>query len=141
MQEFAEELNAPFTNYCESIAAWILLPNHYHYLCRTARMKELRGELGRLHGRTSFRWNGEDDARGRIVWRNCFERKMRSERHYFATLNYILHNPVHHGYVRLWEEWPWSSAAEYLNTIGRETAIRIWKEFPIMDYGQGWDID
>ena len=70
-----------------------------------------------------------------------FERKMRSERHYFATLNYILHNPVHHGDVQLWEEWPWSNAAEYLHTIGRETAIQIWKEFPILDYGAGWDQD
>ena len=141
MQEFADDLVDLFAEYCESIAAWCLLPNHYHVLARTARIKELRAQLGRLHGRTSFRWNGEDGKRGRIVWRNCFERKIRSERHYFATLNYILHNPVHHGYVRSWEEWPWSSAAEDLAALGRETAIQIWKEFPILDYGAGWDQD
>jgi putative transposase len=141
MQGFADELSKVFAGHCERVAAWCLLPNHYHYLCRTERIKELRSALGRLHGRSSFRWNGEDDARGRVVWRNCFERKMRSERHYFATVNYILHNPVQHGYVQRWEDWPWSSAAEYLESVGRETAARIWKEFPILDYGNGWDID
>lgn len=141
MQEFSEGLLALFAEFCDSVAAWCLLPNHYHSLIRTARIKELRKELGRLHGRMSCKWNGEDAARGRTVWRNCFERKMRSERHYFATVNYILHNPVHHGYAERWEEWPWSNASEYLATVGRETATQIWKEFPVLDYGAGWDED
>lgn len=141
MHEFSKELNAIFAEYCEKVAAWCLLPNHYHFLCRTARMKKLRAELGQLHGSTSFYWNGEDSERGRTVWRNCFERKMRSDRHHFATDNYILHNPVHHGDVHRWEDRPWLSAVEYLASIGRETALQIWKEFPILDYGKGWDLD
>lgn len=141
MQEFSEELQSILSTFCEDVSAWCLLPNHYHALTRTAQMKDLRRELGLLHGRTSFRWNGEDEARGRTVWRNCFERKIRSERHYFATVNYILHNPVHHGYVLRWEDWPWSSASEYLVAVGRETAVQIWNEFPVLDYGSGWDVD
>lgn len=141
MQRFSEELTSILSEFCENVTAWCLLPNHYHALARTARMKELRKQLGVLHGRTSFRWNGEDGQRGRIVWRNVFERKIRSERHYFATLNYILHNPVHHGYADRWEVWPWSNATEYLAGVGRETAIQIWREFPVLDYGKGWDED
>ena len=64
---------------------------------------------------------------------------MRSERHFFATLNYVHNNPVHHGYVRLWTEWPWSSASEYLRATERSEVERMWKEYPIRDYGRTWD--
>lgn len=122
------------------VYAWCLLPNHYHILLTTNRIKELRQAIGRFNGKSSFIWNGEDGARGRKVWHNCFERKMRSERHYFASLNYVLNNAVHHGYVKKWQDWPWSNANEYLENVGRGTARRIWTEYPILDYGSKWDI-
>jgi putative transposase len=103
-------------------------------------MKALRKELGSIHGGSSFRWNGEDNARGRQVWHNCFERKMRSEGHYYASLNYVLNNAVNHGYVTKWEQWVWSNASDYLNEVGREKAETIWREYPILDYGKGWDV-
>ncbi|HUR98261.1 MAG TPA: transposase [Pyrinomonadaceae bacterium] len=126
--------------FAEEIYAWCILPNHYHVLLRTAQMKKLRQELGLFHGRSSFKWNGEDDSRGRQVWHNCFERKMKSERHFYASLNYVLNNAVHHGYVNKWQDWLWSSAEDYLNRVGLERAAEIWREYPILDYGSGWDI-
>jgi putative transposase len=69
-----------------AIYAWCILPNHYHVVVRTALIKELRKALGLLHGRSSFKWNGEDDQRGRQVWYNCFERPLKSQRHFWATL-------------------------------------------------------
>lgn len=68
--------------FSSQIYAWCILPNHYHALIKTDRIKELRRELGQFHGRSSFKWNGEDDRRGRKVWHNCFERIMKSERHF-----------------------------------------------------------
>ncbi len=65
----------------------------------------------------------------------------RSERHFFATLNYVHNNPVKHGYVEKWQDWPYSSASEYLMKMGRETASQIWKEYPVLDYGNEWDRD
>lgn len=56
-----------------------------------------------------------------------------------ATLNYVHHNAVHHGYVARWTDWPWSSAFDYLQTVGREEARRVWKAYPIRRYGSGWD--
>ena len=64
---------------------------------------------------------------------------MRSDAHYWATLNYIHHNPVHHGYVERWTEWPFSSAADYLEEIGTNNAQRIWHDYPLKDYGKDWD--
>jgi len=128
-------------NYASALYAWCILPNHYHLLVRTDRIKELRAEIGRFHGRSSFRWNGEDQRRGRQVWHNCFDRDIRSDRHFWASVNYIHHNPVHHGYVEKWQDWPWCSAAEFLERVGPERAAEIWRAYPILDYGKKWDLD
>lgn len=119
--------------------AWCVLPNHYHLLLRTGHIKIVLKSIGRFHGSSSFRWNGEDNKRGRKVWYRCVERSMQSERHFKASLNYIHNNPVKHGYVKNWQDWPYSSAAEYIEKVGRDAAIALWREFPVLDYGQEWD--
>lgn len=128
------------SEFCLAIHAWCVLPNHYHLVVKSERIEELRNGLGSFHGRSSFAWNGEDQQRGRQVWYNCFERPIKSDRHFWATLNYVHHNPVHHGYVERWQEWPWSSAAIFLESVGKEEAKAIWRDYPILDYGKKWDI-
>ena len=140
MTECEEGVLAKCRELSSEIYAWCVLPNHYHVLLMTDRIKELRNALGQFHGSSSFRWNGEDGERGRKTWYNCFERAMKSERHFWATLNYLHHNPVHHGYVERWQDWPWSSAKEFLERAGREQAEAIWREYPILDYGKKWDL-
>lgn len=121
--------------------AWCVLPNHYHYLIQTERIPEILSAIGKFHGSSSYRWNGEDGERGRKVWFRCVERAMRSERHFFATLNYVHNNPVKHGYVVRWQDWPYSSARDYLTSVGFDEAARIWHEYPVLDYGKDWDFD
>jgi putative transposase len=139
MTECEEEVLKTCRELGSRIYAWCVLPNHYHVLLKTGQVKTLRHELGQFHGRSSFTWNGEDQQRGRQVWFNCFERPMKSPRHFFATLNYVHHNPVHHGYLEHWQDWPWSSAAELIEQLGRERVAQIWKDYPILDYGKKWD--
>jgi putative transposase len=96
-------------------------------------------ELGRMHGRLSLQWNGEEQTRGRQVWCGAAGRYMRNDGHFWATMNYVHHNPVHHGYVQSWQDWPYSSAQEYLAQMGKAVASRIWREYPVLEYGKGWD--
>ena len=124
-----------------TVYAWCILPNHYHVLLRTDQIKELRTELGKFHGRSSFTWNGEEQQRGRQVWHNCYDHEIVSNRHFWATVNYVHHNPIKHRYTDKWQDWPWSSAADFLETVGREKAAYLWNTFPILDYGKGWDDD
>jgi len=119
--------------------AWCILPNHYHLLTRAEEISLLRKAIGKVHGRTATLWNRMDKKAGRKVWFNFFDREIRSERHYWATKNYIHNNPVHHGYVKKWQGWPFSSVHQYLEAIGRDEASRIWREYPVLDYGKGWD--
>jgi putative transposase len=136
MTMFENDLLDVCGQFATSVYAWSILPNHYHVLVRTDSIDALRRELGSLHGRSSFSWNHEENQRGRKVWFNCFERDIRSHRHFWASVNYIHHNPVKHGYVDGWQDWLLSSAAEFLERVGRERAVQIWREFPILDYGR-----
>lgn len=139
LASFSEALLETFDLAGAKTMAWCVLPNHYHALIETTGVLAVLSAIGQLHGRTSHAWNGEEESRGRKVWFRAAERAMRSDRHFWATMNYVLHNAVHHGYVGRWEEWPVSSAREYLERVGREAAVRAWKEYPILDYGKGWD--
>ncbi len=139
LERFCTDLLTVLTTQTRAVFAWCVLPNHYHALIETEDVLGLLRELGRLHGRTSHAWNGEENLRGRKVFYRSAERAMRSERHFFATLNYVHHNPVHHGYVQRWTDWIWSSGRQYLERMGPGEAERIWGEFPVLDYGRGWD--
>ncbi|MBI4659226.1 MAG: transposase [Verrucomicrobia bacterium] len=139
MDQFSEAWLELLSAHAARMVAWCVLPNHYHALVETPNVLRLLWELGRFHGRTAHAWNGEENKRGRQVFHRATERFMRSERHFWATVNYVHNNPVHHRYVKCWTEWPWSSAQEYLHAMGRDEAARIWKNFPIRDYGKGWD--
>ncbi|MBI2946378.1 MAG: hypothetical protein HYY23_01955 [Verrucomicrobia bacterium] len=139
MDGFCAALLAVFAKHGAVPHAWCVLPNHYHALVETEDVRGLFRELGRLHGRTSHAWNGEEKTRGRQVFYRATDRAIRSERHFWATMNYIHNNPVHHGYVKLWTEWPWTSAHAYLEAMGRDEAERVWREYPVRQYGAKWD--
>lgn len=122
-----------------AIFGWVVLPNHYHVLVDAPDVNRLLHSLGQFHGRTSFRWNGEDRQRGRQIWFRAVETAIKSEPHFWATLNYVLNNAVRHGYVDRWQDWAYSNASQYLGEVGRDEALRRWREFPVLDYGKDWD--
>ena len=119
--------------------AHVILPNHYHILLEATAIKPLREALGKLHGATAFQWNRQEGCRGRKVFHGSAETVIKSERHFWASLNYIHNNPVRHGYVKRWQDWPYSSAQLFLKQIGRKKAREIWKHYPVDQMGNGWD--
>jgi putative transposase len=139
MAEFEATLLESTQASAQSIFAWIVLPNHYHLLVRALDVKRLITALGQVHGATSFRWNGEDEMRGRKVWHCAAETEIKSEGHFWATMNYVLHNAVRHGYVERWQDWPYSNAAAYLAEVGHDLAKQRWQSYPLYDYGKEWD--
>jgi len=133
------ELLLDFLPALGTLKAWCVLPNHYHLLMRIEDLKNAAKELGKLHGKISFDWNKEDNLQGRKCWYRVADRKIRNADHYYATLNYIHNNPVKHGYVNKWDEWSYSSAKQFLEEAGREQALRIWRQYPVFNYGKGLD--
>jgi putative transposase len=139
MAAFEQSLLDTSRALCSDVFAWTVLPNHYHMLVKSQDVKTLLAGLGRLHGRTSFQWNGEEHRRGRKVCHNAAETAMKSERHYWASFVYVLHNAVKHGYVTKWQDWPFCNARMFLDHVGRDEARRLWDEYPIDEYGADWD--
>ena len=121
------------------VKAWCVLPNHYHILVELSDLVAIVKVLGHIHGVTSFEWNKEDGVKGRKCWHGVCDRKIRNANHYYATLNYIHNNPVKHGCVEKWPDWQFSSARQFLEESGREQALSIWTQYPLFDYGKGWD--
>jgi putative transposase len=122
-----------------AIHAWVILTNHYHLLVHVTQFKALGQIFSQVHGRSSFQWNQQENTRGRKIWYRYSDRVIRSERHYYTTLNYIHYNPVKHGLVTSPYDWQWSSVHWYLKANGREWLRDLWQRYPIQDYGKTWD--
>jgi len=140
LQWFEQQLLTHLSQCATPCAAWVVLPNHYHVLARIEDMRTFSRNLGQLHGRTSFEFNREDKALRRKVWYRSEDRCMRSEAHYYTTLNYIHNNPVKHGHTAKWTDWPYSSVHNYLETKGREWLVDVWRSYPVLHYGDKWDL-
>lgn len=138
-QQLLNLLFQKFINNGLQITTWVILINHYHLLVYIHDFKLLTSIFKAIHGFTSYQWNLEDDQRGRKVWYRFSDRAIRSERHYYTSLNYIHYNPVKHNYVDSPYHWQESSVHWYLEKYGRQWLRDSWQEYPLLDYGKGWD--
>src|SRR5687768_7465382 len=96
LDSFTAALHETLGSACKRVFAWCVLPNHYHLVVETWNLRETSRLLGQFHGHTSFNWNREDHARGRTCFHRTADRAIRGDRHFWATMNYVHHNPVHH---------------------------------------------
>ncbi len=128
-----------FINSGMELRAWVVLPNHYHLLACVTDFNALGNMFRLVHGPTSRQWNLEDNKMGRKTWYRFTDRAIRSERHYYTTLNYIHYNPVKHGCVKSPYDWAESSVHWYMEHHGREWLRDVWMRHPVREYGKGWD--
>ena len=73
------------------------------------------------------------------MWYRYTDRAMRSERHCYTTVNYIHYNPVKHRLAETPYDWPWSSVHWYLDHFGRQWLRDLWQQYPVREFGKGWD--
>lgn len=118
---------------------WVVLPNHYHVLLHTDDLRTVGRAVGRVHGRSSRYTNQRDDTPGRQVWYKYSDRRMRSERHFWTTVHYIIANPAKHGFCTKMRDWPWSCVHEFLKVHGNAWLDDLRLSYPLRDYGKGWD--
>lgn len=111
------------------LRAWVVLPNHYHLLARVA-LPSFEAWIHKRHNATATKWNREDGTPGRKVWHRFTDRAIRTEAHYFASLNYIHANPAKHGCVAKSQDWKWSSLHEYVESLGSERLADLWRTYP-----------
>lgn len=137
-QKILNQLFEVFVAEGMEILAWVILPNHYHLLVRGVNFNQLSSLFRSIHGLIARQWNLEDNVTGKL-WCSYSDRAIRSERHYYTTLNYIHYNPVKHGWAESPYNWSESSVHWYLEYYGRDWLRSCWVEHPVRDYGKGWD--
>jgi len=64
------------------------------------------------------------------IWWNYWDYCLRNEKEYLIRLNYLLNNPIKHGYVTNLNDYPFSSFHSYLKKIGRTCLIEQFRDNP-----------
>jgi putative transposase len=93
------------------LVAWVVMPNHVHLLIRVYEGQALGRLVQSWKSFTGRKLNALGGTRGRVWSREYWDRFLRDEAHFEATLRYIENNPVAAGLAERPEDWPWSSAS------------------------------
>ena len=113
------------------LQAWAVLSNHYHFLARSGvDPRTLRRVVSKLHMTTAKALNQEDGTPGRRVWFQYWDSRITFERSYLARLNYVHHNPAHHGVVSQATAYRWCSAA-WFEQVASPAFVKTVKNFKI----------
>jgi len=141
--EFETRLLKILHEIADDLIAWVVLPNHYHFLAYVQALDHISAALQQLHGTTSREWNIEDGLTGkRRVWYKFVDTYIRNEAHLHTAFNYIHYNPVKHRYVTDPYDWHWSSLQLYYEDRGRNWLRDHWQAYPPSpDFSKGWDDD
>jgi len=108
---------------------WVILDNHYHLLGMSHKGTDLSKIMGRIHSRSStlIRKVTRCDL---PVWWNYWDYCPRDETDYFTRLNYLLMNPIKHGYVDNLNDYPFSSFHLLLNEVGKDDCVKQFRTYP-----------
>jgi putative transposase len=93
------------------LQAWALFPNHYHFIAKAPNdAQTLKTLVRQLHSLTARQLNLMDNMSGRKVWFQYWDTCLTYEKSYYARLNYVMNNPVHHGLVHAAPTYKFCSA-------------------------------
>jgi putative DNA methylase len=92
------------------LAAWVVMPNHTHFLLTPLPKYPLGGIMHSLKSYTAHRANKILRRAGQFWQEDYYDRYLRDYEHYVKTVAYIENNPVKARLCERPEDWPYSSA-------------------------------
>lgn len=93
-----------------SSLAWVLMPDHLHWLFALGHSDSLDQVLKRLKGRTGQLLMRRGQRPGPVWQPGYHDRALRSEEDVQAVARYIVANPLRAGLVSLIGDYPWWDA-------------------------------
>ena len=135
-----EQLKTLILEFKVSLAAWIILNDHYHLLLNADKGPLVSPLIQRLHGAVSRELNQREGTKGRRVWQNFWDTQIRDESGFWRRFNYIHHNSIKHDYVRDMKDYEFSSFQFYWRTQGEDWLADVFRQYPIKDYTDPFDI-
>ena len=118
-----------FEKYNWELHHWVILNNHYHILGKSRKGEDLPLIIQGIHRESAKKIQKENNV-GRPVWWNYWDYCPRNEKDYLTRMNYLLYNPVKHGYTNNLNHYLFSSFHDLLTKVGRERLVRQFREFP-----------
>jgi len=94
------------------LISWVIMPNHVHFLARILPSHSLSSIMKSLKGFTAREANKMLGRKGAFWQEDYFDRYIRNERHYLATIAYIENNPVKAKLCEKKEDWIFGSASK-----------------------------
>ncbi len=94
------------------LKAWVIMPNHTHFLLRPLPGHSLEKIVQSLKSYTALQSNRALKRDGQFWMREMFDRYIRDADHFSRAFRYIENNPVKSGLCKLPEDWEFSSAWE-----------------------------
>jgi len=92
------------------LSAWVVMPNHIHFLATRFEQQTLTGIMQSLKSLTSHKANKTLRRGGQFWMGDYFDRYIRNGEHFAKTVRYIENNPVKAGLCKRPQDWPFSSA-------------------------------
>jgi len=94
---------------CKSLA-YVVMPDHIHWLVQLSGGSSLDKVMNSLKGRSAHRINSSRERRGK-VWQDGFhDHALRRDEDLKSAANYLIHNPVRAGLVQQPDQYPfWGS--------------------------------
>ncbi len=107
---------------------WVILNNHYHLLGISKEGRDLTKIIQEIHSKSAL-WIRQKTQCELPVWWNYWDYCPRNEEEYLIRLNYLLTNPIKHGYVKNLNDYIHSSFQKSFNQMGRDALIRQFKNY------------
>jgi len=118
-----------FAQYHWELHHWVILDNHYHLLGKSARGQDLHPIFQAIHSRSAKLIRQTTNCE-KPVWWNYWDYCPRDEAEYLTRLNYLLNNPVKHGYVTDLHHYPFSTFHALLEAQGRAYLVKQFQAYP-----------
>ena len=128
-QQLLELLQGYFAKHNWELHHWVILDNHYHILGKSRIGKDLINIMRNVHRLMAYKILDQTNCQ-KPVWWNYWDYCPRNERDYMIRLNYLLNNPVKHGYVTTLYDYPYSSFHESMTLQGQETLRQQFRDYP-----------
>jgi putative transposase len=112
-----------------TVIAYVLMPNHYHFLLRQDGDVPLYELPARVFGGYSRAVNKRYGWRGTMFRGRFHAKPVRDDAYFLQLCRYIHANPVRHGFVTQPDEWRYSNYHEWLGTR-RDSLV----DLPLVDH-------
>src|SRR6266576_6345062 len=99
-----------FDGRCYRLSAWVVMPNHIHFLATRLETQTLAGIMQSFKSLTSHKANQLLGRKGTFWMADYFDRYIRNAEHFANTVRYIESNPVKARLCTKPSDWPYSSA-------------------------------